>query len=117
MASVPTSSGVGPLRSGVVEEGQDVLRRCVAGGPRSRRLSDEREAGCPGARASRVGGSRGLLRLRGISARLQGLAVAPGRLRWFYASVGNLGRGAPPPRALCERPFPAPVVNTDASNK
>ena len=41
------------------------------------------------------------------------LAVAPDRPRWFYASLANLRRGAPP-KALDELPLLASVVNTYA---
>jgi hypothetical protein len=35
------------------------------------------------------------LQLPDLATRLQGLAVAPDRPRWVYASLANLRRGAP----------------------
>jgi hypothetical protein len=71
-----------------------------------------RRCPCPSS-VRAFGGFVAQLRLPDLATRLQGLAVAPDRPRWVYASLANLGRGAPP-SAVSELPFPALVVNTDA---
>ena len=45
-------------------------------------------------------------RLSDLTTRLQGLAVAPDRPRWAYASPANVGRGAPPPALWAEAQLP-----------
>lgn len=60
-------------------------------------LTGSREQEVPLEERSAGGGLAAQLQLPDLPTRLQGLAVAPDRLRWVYASPANLRRRAPSP--------------------